>query len=869
MHKLNKIQHFLTLAFAFFALVFFSVSEVQAETNYTIAGNGAWQIIDEHGVCRHVRNNRSETVHVPTLTSSEWAAFRNNTPANIVVQECVYTYTDWSSWDACTAACGGGTEARTRTCELYGTPVDCSYCGGDCSASQACNTGACETFAWVEEAWGACTTECGVNTQARNVYCERTDYLGNKSQVTDGNCSGSKPASTQECGTIVCGFEWLESAWGSCSVACGGGVETRTVECEQTKEGATTIVADSRCTQPRPPVVQMCNEQACATYSWDPTGWSSCSETCGGGTRTRAAICRESIGNTAVSASLCNPATKPAITESCNVGACACAANSTETGLSSRACLTGVGQEQGSRTRQCNSAGTSWGGWSSWAWDNSSCKPTGSWTEGPWGACSETCGGGIQTRSVTCNYSGGCPDMQPLTTQTCNTQACPTSGPWTANPWGACSETCGGGTQTRSVSCNYDSCTGSQPSSSRSCNTQACQICTPGVTETQNNTRSCPVGLTGQEVGTSTRTCNSAGTAWSSWSSWTWDNSGCGFSCPSGAIGVCSGGEGPSGDDSCGAGYHCANFCCVPDGRSYGWRIDGYGSCSESCGGGTRNVNVVCRDDLERVVPDTHCNAGSKPATSQSCNTQDCATSGPWTAGNWSGCSATCGGGTQTRSVSCNYDSCTGSRPASTQNCNTHACPPVCSQVDWDFDGWCNGSTPQCNNFNINQLLCGSVPSGGCTLSNVNYQVNTCARCVVTATRCISGGGGGGSSAPTGPWTMGGWSSCSESCGGGTQTRSATCNYSGGCGARPPTSQSCNTQACALPTGPWSVGGWSSCSTSCGGGTQTRSVTCGYAGGCTGAQPTPLQSCNTQSCGGGGGFGGVGDTNFRGNMNLF
>ena len=50
---------------------------------------------------------------------------------------------------------------------------------------------------------------------------------------------------------------------------------------------------------------------------------------------------------------------------------------------------------------------------------------------------------------------------------------------YTTGDWGECSVSCGGGTQTRAVSCSGNNgCSGTQPSSSRSCNTAAC-TCEP------------------------------------------------------------------------------------------------------------------------------------------------------------------------------------------------------------------------------------------------------------------------------------------------------------------------------------------------------------------------------------------------------
>lgn len=101
--------------------------------------------------------------------------------------------------------------------------------------------------------------------------------------------------------------------------------------------------------------------------------------------------------------------------------------------------------------------------------------------------------------------------------------------------------------------------------------------------------------------------------------------------------------------------------------------------------------------------------------------------------------------------------------------------------------------------------------------------------------------------------TWSGWSTCSVTCGTGTQTRTCTAEGQNGgrtCAQGPAdgagTSRSCNTQACPV-NGGWSD--WSACSATCGGGTQTRTCTnpapANGGANCTGAAS---QSCNTQAC---------------------
>lgn len=95
-----------------------------------------------------------------------------------------------------------------------------------------------------------------------------------------------------------------------------------------------------------------------------------------------------------------------------------------------------------------------------------------------WTTCSATCGGGTQTRSITQypNSTGTpCPPESELT-RTCNTQPCPIN--CILGEWTPCSVTCGGGTQTRGIT-QYPNATGTpcptdQSAYKRSCNTQSC-----------------------------------------------------------------------------------------------------------------------------------------------------------------------------------------------------------------------------------------------------------------------------------------------------------------------------------------------------------------------------------------------------------
>ncbi|XP_061677121.1 A disintegrin and metalloproteinase with thrombospondin motifs 16 isoform X2 [Syngnathoides biaculeatus] len=84
-----------------------------------------------------------------------------------------------------------------------------------------------------------------------------------------------------------------------------------------------------------------------------------------------------------------------------------------------------------------------------------------SWSAGDWGACSQSCGGGEQTRQVRCvRRSHGrddtladshCPQPGPAGRRACGARACPPV--WTTGPWSQCSRKCGNGSRKRTVLC--------------------------------------------------------------------------------------------------------------------------------------------------------------------------------------------------------------------------------------------------------------------------------------------------------------------------------------------------------------------------------------------------------------------------------
>ncbi|MBX3203728.1 MAG: thrombospondin type-1 domain-containing protein [Labilithrix sp.] len=148
--------------------------------------------------------------------------------------------------------------------------------------------------------------------------------------------------------------------------------------------------------------------------------------------------------------------------------------------------------------------------------------PRPSWAAGSWGTCSAVCGGGTQTRTVSCQLSGAdvdsslCVASRPATSRACNEDAC---GTWVSDAWGACSAVCGDGTQTRVNRCRVSGsdvdasyCPETPPATTQACNEGSCGadlgalhtngscgvlgVLGPGFTLTAGPSEALPVGTT-------------------------------------------------------------------------------------------------------------------------------------------------------------------------------------------------------------------------------------------------------------------------------------------------------------------------------------------------------------------------------------
>ncbi|XP_029304398.1 semaphorin-5B-like isoform X1 [Cottoperca gobio] len=305
------------------------------------------------------------------------------------------------------------------------------------------------------------------------------------------------------------------------------------------------------------------------------------------------------------------------------------------------------------------------------------CSRNGGWTPwSSWGQCSSSCAIGFEVRQRSCNnpsprHGGRICVGQGREERLCNEKKpCPLPVLWTAwGPWAHCSAECGGGVHSRTRTCeNGNSCPGCSMEY-KACNLEAC----PEVRRNTPWTPWMPVNVSQDGSRQEQRfryTCRALlpdpqqlqlgkkkmETRF----------------CPNDGSGACQ-------TDSLVEDLvkTSRQTLSQPQGVRWGsWET--WSSCSQQCSRGFRTRKRSCSTAEGRTNPSA---CVGSPVEYQDCNTQPCPVSGAWSCwSSWSQCSASCGGGHYQRTRTCSNpppasggDICIGLHTEEAL-CNTHAC---------------------------------------------------------------------------------------------------------------------------------------------------------------------------------------------------
>lgn len=348
-------------------------------------------------------------------------------------------WSEWSKWTDCSKTCSGGIQSRYRNCNNPPSQHGGKQCYGNSNQSKHCSQQPCFIHGeWTEWSnWTDCSKKCDVGQQTRTRLCLNSNLKSVEQASGILSCTGNE-TDMRVCFQGPCSNKgkltgW--SSWSQCSVSCGLGKQERFKNCSRNGDLGTEFCLG--------PLMQVksCYQNCTVNGGWSEwSNWTACSSSCGSGVQAKFRLCT-------------NP--KP------QAGGDSCSGKN----VMFKSCVIAKCRDE---SHQKDSF---WAPWTSWS------------------HCSTTCSRGYQTRSRYCRrrlspfHLGNCTGIKgPIQVESniCEVQPCAEWSSWST--WGACSQTCGGGIQRRVRECKFSiidmDCQG-ENSQAASCNTEPCPTILP------------------------------------------------------------------------------------------------------------------------------------------------------------------------------------------------------------------------------------------------------------------------------------------------------------------------------------------------------------------------------------------------------
>nr|XP_057923011.1 ADAMTS-like protein 1 isoform X1 [Doryrhamphus excisus] len=238
---------------------------------------------------------------------------------------------EYDGFTQCSESCGGGVQEAVVICMNKQTKEAASDQSLCVSARrpppllQDCKTQPCPPR-WETGQWSSCSASCGVGLMSRTVACTHQPSRDSNSTeiLRNDDCHDPKPNPIQACNRFDCPPMWEAQDWGQCSGSCGNGLQRRLVQCKQRlADGSILELPDTFCPSKSPANQRTCTQQQCPPQ-W-VTSWSQCSVTCGNGIQRLEAVCRkqgEDGRYQTIDSNNCSSLARPSRVRPCSLSLC-------------------------------------------------------------------------------------------------------------------------------------------------------------------------------------------------------------------------------------------------------------------------------------------------------------------------------------------------------------------------------------------------------------------------------------------------------------------------------------------------------------------------------------------------------------------